>query len=130
MCVPPCDDGGGSGVIRLCLASCDGGIALSSLRRPLFYAESAACLLERGRAKAYLASGVLELEVEEARDRLMVHANMSRQRSRIHVLNFLARKEQARPPHVRHLRRGGGGSLCALETFEATSAESLERYAR
>ena len=53
-----------------------------------------------------LPRGVFEVEVEEAREFLVVDADVVRQLSRLRVLYFLrARKEHDRPLPLRHGRR-------------------------
>ena len=84
----------------------DGGITLLRPAWPFFDVETAAGLLEGGRAQANLARSVFELEMEEALEHLLVDADVARQRTRLRIFAFLlARKEQERSVPFRHVRQ-------------------------
>ena len=59
------------------------------------------------------ARGVLEIEMEEAREYLVVDEDVTRQKCRLCIISLPeARREQGRFLAVRHVRRSGGGAQC------------------
>ena len=109
--------GRGGGAAGLLVPHPDDGIALSLPAWPFFDVETAAGLLEGGRAQANLARGVFELEVEEALDHPLVDADVTHQRSRLNIVSFLlAREEQQRCVPFRHVRRSA--VVCGVHVEE------------